>query len=161
MLFRSVDPDLKIIAAPCVYEPKAQLDLFAHLLEECDVLANSLPDDEKSQLLPQATALSNMLLQAYKHMYLSPERECRYVYMEHDGQSYPRLFAPRPDLRGLPLARAGSDSPYVRIVTGPRMTDSFAVDLRAQLSAVGYQHIPLETSRVDVATLSRLGGPRT
>ncbi len=153
-----VNRDLKVIAAPCVYERAAQLDLFANLMERCDALAVSLPDEEKAELLPHATALANMLLQAYKHLYLSPERECRYVYMEHDGQSYPRLDAPHPERRALPLVGAGTASPFVCVVSGPCRTDEIDADFREQLCSAGYSNMPVTRSTVDIASLTASEG---
>src|SRR5258708_39484248 len=89
-----------------------------------------------------------MLLQAYKHLYLSPERECRYVYMEHDGQSYPRLDAKHPERRALPLVGAGTASPCVCVASGPCRTDESDADFREQLCSAGDPNMPVTRSTV-------------
>ena len=148
-----VNRDLKVMAVPCMYELAAQRTLFADLMERCDALAESLPHEKMmGELVPPATALANMLLQAYKHPYLTDEHECRYVYMENDEQPYPRLNAPHPTRRSFPLVGMESPSPFVSVVSGPRRTHAMDAALRNQLSTAGYSDIPITRSLiVDIA----------
>ena len=150
---RFVNPDVQIFAIPCIYDLETQKEVLTGLLECADTLAAGLLQETRAQrLLIDATACLILAGQAYKVSSLVAERECRYVYLEYQGQSHNRLAEPTlgndpGSQRVIPIVGTNTLSPFVAVRLGPSAsTEKNVRGLMDHLASIGLSDLSVETS---------------